>query len=149
MTDFTDFMDSVAESTVKMLKDRKEVMPTVIIVDTEHNISLFHLMIDKQFFKNAIQEMLAKVNVKFYAFVSEAWYVSLEEEEVSALKLPISENPDRKEALHIMGYSRDGQKLCIWIPFERVPNETIELEKTGTRTTEFIDKLIGNLFSVC
>ena len=147
MIDFTDFMDSVAKGTVKMLKDGKEVVPTLIIVDTEDNISIFAPMIDKHSFKRALREMLAKVNVKFYVFVSEAWYVLTEKEEMSSVKLPISENPDRKEGLQITGYSRDGQKLCICIPFKRGPNETIELEKTGTRTTEFNDNLIGNLFS--
>lgn len=88
MTDFTDFMDLAARCAVEVLKDAKEVdVPFVIIVDTEGRLYIRVLGMDKQFFKRAIQEMLVRVNAKFYAFVSEAWYVLIEKEKMPPLKL--------------------------------------------------------------
>jgi hypothetical protein len=146
MTEFTDFMDKVAKVTTETLKDEKKVLQTVLIVDVRNHLSVIALLMDKAFFKEAIRQMLSKVNAKFYVVVTEAWYLSVKMGEKPSLSQPIRENPERKEGVTATGYSRDGQKLAIWIPFERGPNGDIWLE-TPTKTAEFEDNLIGNLFA--
>ena len=143
--EFTGFVDNAVKLATEILKNEKEVPQTLLVADGEHHISMITLLIDKTLFKRAIREVLSKVNAKFYVVVYEAWYLSWKMGETPPPKLPISEQPERKEAVVVVGYSRDGQRLTIWIPFERGPNGDIGL-KTPKKTADFEDNLIGNLF---